>query len=175
MTLVTHRSVQLRASSNRHASEIHPVPGARKPARAGFTILELLVVCVILLVLTSMAYPPIAASVATTRAENAARAIASDLRHAVTLAARQGTPVRVQFDANGLELRLINRAGQVLHRRTLGNGTEFPLASAAASTTSVDVFPNRVASGPFAVTLSTSAASRRVTMSRAALVRIEEL
>jgi prepilin-type N-terminal cleavage/methylation domain-containing protein len=178
MKLVPHGSFEPRASSKNEDAPVNDrTEAAREPYtyKAGFTVVELVVVCVILSVLASMAYPPIAASVSTTRTENAARVIASDLRQAVTLAARQGAPVRVQFDANGLELRLVNRAGQVLHRRALGSGTEFPLDSASASTTSVDVFPNRVASGPFAITLSTPAASGQVTMSRATLIRIEEL
>jgi Tfp pilus assembly protein FimT len=136
-------------------------------------MIELLIVIVILLVLTSMAYPPIAQSVAGTRTDNAARIVAADLRYALALAARKGTPVVVQFDATDLELRVVDRpTGEVLHRRTFGRDSEFPIASAATSASTVQVFPNGSTSGQVVITVTTPVRSNQIVMSRAGLVRI---
>jgi Tfp pilus assembly protein FimT len=148
------------------------------PARsiAGFSLLEVVIVALVVIVTASIAYPRVASHVAAGHADNAARVIASDLRQAVALAARQGTPVRVEFDASALELRLENRAtGSLVHKRTFGAGTEFPLASASTTSSSIDVFPNRMTSGPISITLITPTRSMRVTMTRVALVKVQQL
>jgi Tfp pilus assembly protein FimT len=137
-------------------------------------MIELLIVVVIILVLTSMAYPPIAESVASTRSDNAARIVATDLRYAVSLASRKGTPVVVEFDADGLELRIRDRvSGQVLHQRLFGRNSEFPIASASTSAASVQVFPTRVTSAQLTITVNTPVRSNQVVMTRAGLVRIQ--
>jgi prepilin-type N-terminal cleavage/methylation domain-containing protein len=151
--------------------------GGRTPAApSGFTLLEVVMVAVLLMIAASMAYPRVASRMAEAHAVNAARVVASDLREALALAARQGTPMRVEFDAGALELRLEDRGtGNVVHRRGFGSGTEFPLSSASTSTSSIDVFPNRVTSGPISITLVTPARSMRVIMTRAALITIQQL
>jgi prepilin-type N-terminal cleavage/methylation domain-containing protein len=159
----------------------HPIGKSARPAcgpvvRGGFTIIELLIVVVIISVLSSMAYPPIAESVAASRTENAARIVATDLRYAMSLASRKGTPVVVEFDNTNLRLRITDRvSGAVLHERLFTAKSEFPIASATASPASVQVFPSRSTSAQLTITLSTPVRSNRVTLTRAGLVRIERL
>jgi Tfp pilus assembly protein FimT len=141
---------------------------------AGFTAVEVLIVLVVLMIIGSMGYPQMAGRVMAGRADNAARMVASDLRMAVALAARQGTPIRVEFDESALELRLINRAGTVVHQRAFGSGSEFPVESANASAT-VTVFPNRLASAQSLVQFETPARSTLVRMTRATLIKVEQL
>jgi Tfp pilus assembly protein FimT len=141
--------------------------------RAGFTAVEMLIVAVVLMVFASMAYPQVASRVAAAHADNAARVVASDLRMAVALAARQGTPMRIEFDEDEMELRVLDRAGTVVHQRAFGTGTEFPLASAEASA-AVHVFPNRLASALFVVNLHTPARTMQVRMTRATLITTVE-
>lgn len=143
-----------------------------RSASAGFTAVEVLVVAVVLMVFSSMAYPQVASRVAASHADNAARVIASDLRMAVSLAARQGLPMRVEFNEDALELRLFDRAGNVVHQRAFGEGTEFPLESAEASSP-VFIFPNRLASGVFIVQLSVPARTTQVNMTRATLITVQ--
>ena len=149
------------------------MPGAGS-ARGGFTAIEVLIVAVVLLVFAGMAYPQVATRVAAAQSDNAARAIASDLRMAVALASRQGTPVRVEFDEIASELRLINRAGIVIHQRNFGADSEFPIQSADASA-AVFVFPNRLASGVFIVQLITPTRTTQVRMNRATLISVTQL
>lgn len=52
---------------------------------AGFTVMELILVLVLVSVLTGMAMPPFADWVASSRVENAARVVAGDLQQALTL------------------------------------------------------------------------------------------
>jgi prepilin-type N-terminal cleavage/methylation domain-containing protein len=140
---------------------------------AGFTAVEMLIVAVVLLVFASMAYPQVASRITASHADNAARVVASDLRMAVALAHRQGTPLRVEFDEDDLELRLIDRSGTVVHQRGFGSGSEFPLESAEASA-AVFVFPNRLASAQFLVQLATPARTSQVRMTRTTLITVED-
>jgi Tfp pilus assembly protein FimT len=143
-------------------------------ARGGFTAIEVLIVSVVLMVFAGMAYPQVATRMAAAQADNAARAIASDLRMAIALASRQGTPMRVEFDEGALQLRILNRAGTVVHQRTFGSGSEFPVQTAEASA-AVFVFPNRLASGVFIVQLSTTVRTTEVRMTRATLISVQQL
>jgi prepilin-type N-terminal cleavage/methylation domain-containing protein len=142
--------------------------------RAGFTAVEVLIVAVVLLIIGSMAYPQMASRVMAGRADNAARMVASDLRMAVALASRQGMPIRVEFDASAQELRLINRAGTVVHQRAFGSDSEFPVESMNASA-NITVFPNRLASAQFIVQFHTPTRSTQVRMTRATLIKVEQL
>lgn len=149
-------------------------PARLGSSRAGFTAVEVLIVVVVLLIIGSMGYPQMAGRVMAGRADNAARVVASDLRMAVALASRQGTPIRVEFDQSARELRLINRAGTVVHQRAFGSDSEFPVESMNASA-NVTVFPNRLASAQFIVQFHTPTRSTQVRMTRATLIKVEQL
>jgi hypothetical protein len=142
---------------------------------AGFARAELLSCAIIVMVVTVVGYPPIREAFGSTDVVTAAQLVAEDLRRAVALASERGTPVRVEFDAEALEVRLRDRRfGTVLHARRVGPGTDFPTASATASG-SVDVYPNHLASGPLVITVVTPERAERVIMTRATEVRIEEM
>lgn len=138
----------------------------------GFTLTELLVVLILIALVAGMGFGPGMSWVAASRADNAARIVAGDLRLATALASRQGTPVRIDFDADGLGYEFVDRAGDVLFERRLGNGTDVPISAGTASATTVTVFPNRQASGPVILTLTAGPHSTRVRMTSAAFVQV---
>jgi len=151
--------------------------GHRSPTRAaGFTIIELIFCLLIVSAVASMAIPAFMGWVAGSRVENAARVVAGDFREAVALAARQGTPVRIAFDAVEKEYRFTQRGtGDVVHLRAFGAGTEFPITSVTASGAPVEVYPNRSVSGPISITLAAGEYSSRVEMTSAGFIRIVRL
>lgn len=144
--------------------------------RSGFTVIELLIVVVVMMILAGIAYPRVAERVTAAHADNAARVIASDLREAIALTVRQGTPMTIEFDAATKVLRLRDRrTNAVVRTREFGDGTEFPVASASASAASVYLFPNRLASSPLTITLVTPHRTTQVVMTRATIVSIQDL
>lgn len=144
--------------------------------KAGFTIVELLFVVGIVAVVAAIGLPRFSDWVAFHRVENAARVVAGDFENALALAGRQGTPVRMVFDATAMELRVTDRAtGSVLHRRRLGGDSEVPVASATFTGVPAEVYPSREVSAPVSVTLVAGAHSRRVDMSSAGFIRVVSL
>ena len=140
-----------------------------------FTALDLSMGFIMLIVVAALLYFPISKRAAWVRADNAARVVAGDLRQAVLLANRQGIPLRVEFDAPGMTIRVLDDSGRIVRARAFGKGTDLPLASATSAPASVQVFPNRTTSGSMVITLTTSARSNRVVISRDAVVRVEGL
>lgn len=146
----------------------HRVPG-------GFTLAELLAVIVLLAILGGMGLQPVMDWLAESRVENAARVVAGDLRLGIALAARQGTPVRLEFEPDALTYRFVDRASnQVLFQRSIGEGTELPIQSGSVSGSDLVVFPSRMTSGPLTVTLRAGRHVATVTMSSAAFVQVVE-
>jgi hypothetical protein len=142
---------------------------------SGYTHAELLICAIVVLLVSFIAYPRVLQQLEVAPVERAARAVASDLRHAVELAERQGSPVRVELEAAAMAITLRDaRSGEVLQRRALGPGTAFSVGSLAASGP-VDVLPTREASGPLVITLGAPLSSARVRMTRAARVSVEAM
>ncbi len=141
--------------------------------RGGFTLLELIFVVTLVALIASIGLPRFSDWLAFHRVDNAARVVAGDLENALTLAGRQGTPVRVSFDAVAMELRITDRgSGTVLHRRSLGTEGDTPVETASATGLPLDTYPNRTASGPLTLTLVSGGHQRRVEMSSAGFIRV---
>ncbi len=139
----------------------------------GFTALDVAYSLVITVILLSSAIPLIQKPIRHARVNRAARVVASDLRSAFSLAARQRRPVRMTFDASGRAYSFSDRRdATVLHSRTFDDDAEIPLSSMAASATSVDVMPNGVASAPISVKVGAREYTREITMMRGGLVRV---
>ncbi len=139
----------------------------------GFTALDLAYSLVITIILLSSAIPLLQEPIRHARVNRAARVVASDLRSAFSLAARQRRPVRMTFDPSGLTYSFSDRRdATVLQSRTFDEDADIPLSSIAVSATSIDVMPNGVASAPISVTVGARDYTREVTMMRGGLVRV---
>lgn len=107
------------------------------------------------------------------RARQAAATVAADLQYAQMLAARQREPVVVIVNPSLRLLLIQSRGGTVFRRRFVGPGTEYGLSALSVTPTStVEVFPNGVATQSITVTASTPSYTRRVRLSRAGQIRI---
>lgn len=142
--------------------------------RAGFTLMELIFVVLIIGLIGAVGYAPVTAWVTRSRVDNATRVVASDLRFAVALATRQGAPVRVEFSPAGTGYLFRDRSDQVLFRRTLGAGSELHVRAVSAQPSTITVFPNRQSSAPIAVVLTAGSYSSKVTMSSATFVQVRQ-
>ena len=146
----------------------------RASARAGFTMMEILAVVIIFGVLATVAMPKVQGIMRSSRVNAASAVVAGDLSHAYTLAARSRRPVRLTCSADGLSYTIADREtpDSPMVSRLLGTDKDVKVDAGTCSATSVDFFPNGLASTGFDVTLASGGSARLVTMSRAGKVRI---
>jgi type II secretory pathway pseudopilin PulG len=72
----------------------------------GFTLIELVVLCAVVVALSALAVPRYARAMVIYRADNAARVVAHDLRLAGLRAAARAQPVTVTFDTGAHRYRM---------------------------------------------------------------------
>ena len=90
-------------------------------ARAGFTLVEMMVTVSVLAIMVGMSAPHVSKDISHGRVNSAARVVAGDLENALSLAGRQRRPGGVGVVAAGQEIRCVDRVrGSVLDRRALG-------------------------------------------------------
>jgi len=78
----------------------------KPPAKGGFTLVELLVVLVIMVVISGVVTVAMGPSLRDARMRSACRMVASSLNYARSYAATSGKPARVLFYENGRRLRV---------------------------------------------------------------------
>jgi prepilin-type N-terminal cleavage/methylation domain-containing protein len=147
-------------------------------ARAGFTLIEMLIVTTILGVIGLLSVGHISSYVRERNVSAAAATVRNDLQQAFAIAARNRRPVRVSFATSDTALRITNRENTVTYvSRGLGIGSGFMLepsdvtfCTSSCSSATVDVFPNGWASDTLTVTISKGHYSRGIHMSRSGLV-----
>jgi prepilin-type N-terminal cleavage/methylation domain-containing protein len=140
--------------------------------RRGFTLPEILIAIVIIIVLAAMAAPATAKQLRRSRVNQAASVVAGDLENAVSLAARLRKPVRITPTSATSFTVADRRTHEVIQRRELGADTEWKVATLTFSTTAVDVFPAGITSGSLTVTLSEGGYSRQVRLTPAGLAQV---
>jgi prepilin-type N-terminal cleavage/methylation domain-containing protein len=147
---------------------------SRKLTINGFTLTEMLLVIAVLGILSAMLLPKATAVLTRAGTGQAASIVALDLERAVTLAGRERKPVRIACDcANGRYTITDRASGTVLVTRSLtGANGQLNVQSIAFSVTPIDVFPSGLTSSALTITLTSSGASRQVTMSAGGFVRL---
>ena len=141
--------------------------------RAGFTVIELIIVIIIFSTVTSIALPAISRITTHSRVNQAAMVVGHDLTVAASAAARQRKSIRITLGGDRQSFTVADRASAtVLQTRWLGPDTRYGLDSVSFSASPVDLFPSGFASSALTVTLSARGYSRQVTMSSAGWVRV---
>lgn len=147
-------------------------PGRGGP-RAGYTLLEVLVVVVVMALLAAYGFVRFGPALAHSRVRDAANVLASDLQYAEMLAVKEQEPIIVTVDGTGFRYTIADRAGVVYRTRALGTTSDYRLDELSASPSTVELYPNGIASANAAVILGIQGYRREVTLSRAGQVRVQ--
>jgi prepilin-type N-terminal cleavage/methylation domain-containing protein len=141
--------------------------------RAGYSIIELLYVILLMGIIVAMAYYRLAPALNHARVQRAATVVATDLQYAQMLAVRQRQPVVVIADGalKGYIIRLRDTA-VTFRNRFFGSDADYLLDSVSVSPSTVVLFPNGVAEAPITFVLGLNGYTRQVRMTRAGQVRI---
>jgi prepilin-type N-terminal cleavage/methylation domain-containing protein len=162
--LTTHRYLCYMAALTRES-------GLRRAA--GFTLTELAVVVMIIGLLSSLAIWRLAPALTRAKMRRAASVLAADLQYGQMIAAQQRAPVVVLVNTS-LKMYLIrDRSGTTVFReRFIGPDTDYDVQTFSVSpSTSVELFPNGVATQTITFTVDANGYQRQVKLTRAGQVR----
>lgn len=148
--------------------------------RAGFTLLELVMVMVIASLTLAIAVRGLAGAQNRIRLDRAAAVLSDDIQSAFALVGRDRKPVRVVYDATNVRFILTDRSGTNIFRiRTLGQDSEYKMTGStiAVSDTAFEIYPPGLAESALTITLkkgvgSSDSVTRILTISRAGLVSV---
>ena len=138
-------------------------------------MLEVMVALVIVGVTSSITVGKIHLLMIQTRIQRAATSVQNDLEAAFALAGRNRRPIRISWNSSTQQMAVTDRAGTTAFRHTnLGIGS-FGLRSRDVifSRSSIEVYPDGLASDTLAILLRRSGYYKYVRMSRAGLVLIQ--
>jgi prepilin-type N-terminal cleavage/methylation domain-containing protein len=124
-----------------------------RPRSAGFSLIEVLVVVMILGILVSVGGTAIGRQVARDRVLRASTVVEGMLVEATQLAVRRRRPMRVDIQGNAL--RIVDRdSSKVVKSRGFGAGSDLNATLTLSPPTGVTIFPNGRADAALTVTLS---------------------
>jgi prepilin-type N-terminal cleavage/methylation domain-containing protein len=143
--------------------------------RAGFTVLEMMVVLVIVGITTAMTAGRIQALMVQNRVQRAATAVQNDIEAAFAIASRDRRPIRISWNQATMQLNVTDRAGTTAFRRTtLGiAGYGLRRTDVAFSSNPIEIYPNGLAQAADTITISKFSYTKRVVMSRSGLVLVQ--
>ena len=151
--------------------------GARR-ARRGFSMIELVVVCVLAGIVGVISTGRISAMRAEQRVVRAASVIQTQMEQAFALAGRNHVPMHIVWNSTTMLLRVMDRSEATTYGTTNLTNAGFGLRSGevTVSRNSTEVYPNGFANDTLSITISTQRGgttySKRVRMSRAGLVKV---
>lgn len=149
------------------------VPGGS--ARLGFTLIEMLVVIVMIVILASIMLPQISGTVTRAKVRETANIVAGDLEQAVSLAARLRKPVVLTWSGNQYLVRdrATAPADTVRLRRSLSLRSDLGVSQVQFTPASATIYPNGLVSTALEVVVTSGGYTRSITLSPAGLVRVQ--
>ncbi len=148
---------------------------ARFYGRAGYTLVELAVVIMMLSIVTVLSYYKLQPALEHGKVNSAAAVMAADLQYAQIIAARQRKPVVVIATVATQSYVIRDRASAttVFRTRYLGSGTDYALDELSGSpSTTIQVFATGVTPTTTTFTLGLNGYKRLVKFSKAGQIRI---
>ena len=150
-----------------------PGPLCGATARAGYTVIELIIVMVTAGILMALVIWRAGPALERARARQAVAVVAADLQYAQLVAARQREPVVVTVNPSLKLILIASRGGTIFRQRFVGPDTEFGLETLDVSpVAAVEIFPNGAATSSLTVAAETNGYRREVRLSRAGQIRI---
>jgi prepilin-type N-terminal cleavage/methylation domain-containing protein len=150
-------------------------PDGRR-ARAGFSLIELLTVFVMLGVMAALTAGRISQVITRQRVNRAAIALSNDWQAAYALAQRDRKPMQIKYDSSKVQFSVQDRSGTVFRRLSLSS---FNLTNSGVtmSRSSLEIYPVGLAQDSISVTLSETAGTttykHTVRMTRGGLVQVK--
>lgn len=146
--------------------------------RAGFTMIEMLIVMMTLGVLAGVAYPALSRSMAANTVDAAASVLAADIEAGFSLAARTRRPMTYTCDAAARRCRVRDQASGVirserLFNETSGYGVGSMTWSPATTAIPVVLGPSGIATQAFTIRLAQGNSAKNVVVSRSGLIRVD--
>lgn len=149
----------------------------RQQARAGFTVIEVMIVVVIIGVLAVVGVPKMARTMEASTAKSAASVVAADVEAAFATAARARRPVALHCDCSDRIYQVTDFDDEdtrpVRLRRVLNGGSGMAVSSIRFVPDDITIQPNGLANSGLVVTISVGSSTKRVVVSRTGLVRIQ--
>jgi type II secretion system protein H len=148
-------------------------------ARVGFTLVELLIVLALIGIVASIAIRSVGDTIRRDRVQKATAIVSTDIEQAFALAARQRTPIRLQFDSARKTFSVVERADTTLKYRTRQFATgDLALDYISASSTTVDIMPSGLSADTLSLRLGIYSRNgtlydRTVRMTRGGLMRVK--
>lgn len=148
-------------------------PGSRP--RAGFSMLEIMVVLVIVGITSSISIGRIHALIIQERVQRAATSVQNDLEAAFALAARNRRPIRIEWNATTMQLGVTDRAGTTAYRHTNLSQDAYGMRASGVtfSRSPLEVYPNGMANDTLTITIHGPNVTKTIRMSRAGLVLVQ--
>ena len=146
-----------------------------RPRRAGFTLIEVLIVLIIVGIVATMVMPSWGRMGQSVKVNAAAGVVQTDLQRMFSEAQKNKRPVRLVVNLSNRRYTVTDRTtGTVIWTRFLsGADSEFQVTSMAGTTpTTIDIFPNGVASNGIVIRVTIRSQTRTVTMTRVGHIRI---
>jgi prepilin-type N-terminal cleavage/methylation domain-containing protein len=150
------------------------VPAAARVRRRGFTLVEMMIVIVVMIILAGLGGPTLVTSFNHAKVRRVAAMLIADLQYAQDLAARERRPVVVLVVPDVCSYVIRDRATSTVYRqRFLGDDTDYGVNTLTASPgSSVQVFPNGAAQTTTTFTVGVPSYQRQVTLTQAGQIRL---
>jgi len=151
-------------------------PSTFSPRRAGFSLVELVVVVTLAGIAAAFGIPKLNTIANQAKIQRAAHALQLEVQQAYAIAARNRAPVKLVWNGGAMQLRLTNFSGTLVYRRIgLGQGASYGLQSSEVSMTPpmLVVFPNGLANDSLRISLSRRGYTKTLRVSRSGLMRLQ--
>ncbi len=154
------------------------VGGVRR-RRAGFTLIEIIAVFVLVGAVTAIAIRSVGDTLRRDRLVKSMAILSADLDQAFAIAARQRTPVRLMLDSTTLSFAVVERSDTTMKYRTRQfKSGDLALDFMQVSARNIDVLPSGLSSDTLSLKLgiyskNNTTYTRTLRMTRAGMVRIQ--
>ena len=151
------------------------IRASRTAARAGFTLLELLTVIVMVGVISAISAGKIHDLMVQQRLARAATVIQTNTEAAFAIASRNRRPIRITWNSSAMQLDVTDRAGTTLYRKVGLGQDPYGLTSGTVtfSRSPLEVYPNGLANDTLLITLASNNVTKKIRISRAGLVNLQ--